>query len=723
MPQGADLIKNPIKRDGVSRRQRKLEALNPSFVKVDERTLEDFLVFALDFSRQVQFYNLSNQPDGNWEDFWGFDPTVVIAVIGKSNPLPAKLALESELALPPSAQGLQRIFRLITDVARKIDDWYKKLLPGSGLHNEIKRLILANFKNLLPQLLAYEQEAAVQIPGYPDIDLAQYERFSPEWGNPFQDQPENRPSALFRPAVVIDEENPARCIDDLSPEEKLAAAYPKLREIFTGIYNVFFHIIQIAPAHFQKSLERRDHTAHLALFIAFLMIFRQVQDDLNRLTQRHLDFFYKDVLGLKTKPAVPDKVHLFFELAKNVLEHGLEGGIRFKAGKDDTGIDLFYVLDKAGVFNTAKVESLRTLFLPMESGSVTNIYAAPEANSADGLGAKITDEEKPSWATLGSNAMPKAQLGFAIASNELLLSEGKRSITLDVHTTNEINLAGKKPFDIFLSGEKEWIPATYSIANLTGTPNRGFQIKLDTLDEEQPPVVPFDGATLKEELGTALPVLKIRLHQPAPADEDKTYYYDLLRKLTMEKIVLTVAVDGIQQVTAFNDEGAVDAKKPFLPFGATPKVGSSFYVGHTEAFQKSLDSVTLHLHWEQVPNDFANFYEGYDVEDELNHNSFTAKVASIGKTENASALSPSIFNPLDAGLSTSDVEYSDRKVSLTVQHTQVPLAYLLSPEGVANYGVDTKEGFLRLDLQRDFEHDQFQRVLTRQMLAVSRFSN
>ncbi len=723
MPQGSYLIKNPAISDGTSRRQRTLAALAPTSVMVDERSLEDFLVFALDFSRQVRYYDLQNHPDGNWEDFWACDPTIAIAVISKTNPLPLKIALESELALPPTVQGVQPIFHLLGDLAGKMDDWYKKLVPGTGFHSEVKRLLLANFKNLLPQLLAYEREAEIQLPNYPDVDPAKYDHFTPVWGNPLIDLPEIQPSGLFRPAAVIDDESHAPCLHDIGLNEKLAAAYSKLQDIFTGLYNVYFHIIQIAPVHFKSSLERKDHPAHLALFITFLMLYRHVQDDLNRITQRHLDFFYKDVLGFSPKPAVPDKVHLFFELAKNVLEHGLDADTRFKAGKDSTGLELLYALSKAGVFNTAKVENLRTLYLHQAAGpgtaepKVKNIHAAPFADSADGLGTKITDEDIPAWATLGSRAMPKAAIGFAIASRDLLLGEGKRAISLEVHTEQEIEIAGEQPFAVSISGEQGWMPLAYAVENL-GSSN-GFRLSFEVLDEEQPPVVPFDADAFGEMLPTDLPVMKVLLRQPTMVGPDQEYYYDWLQGLTLEKLVLRTEVSGCQSVTIFNDEGAVDVKKPFLPFGTSPKVGSSLYVGHLEAFQKNLNALTLHLHWEQVPTDLKKHYRGYDGVDNLNHNNFTAGVASIGKTEYPSPVNIAIF---DTPASVQE-EYTDEKVNLELLNSNVKLAGLLSENGAENYGIDTKEGFLRLDLQRDFEHDQFQQVLTRQMLAVSRFPN
>ena len=48
---------NPLVRDGVSQQQRQTEALSPDFVRVDERELADFLVFAHGLAKQVIYYD------------------------------------------------------------------------------------------------------------------------------------------------------------------------------------------------------------------------------------------------------------------------------------------------------------------------------------------------------------------------------------------------------------------------------------------------------------------------------------------------------------------------------------------------------------------------------------------------------------------------------------------------------------------------------------------
>ncbi len=82
---------------------------------------------------------------------------------------------------------------------------------------------------------------------------------------------------------------------------------------------------------------RSDLPPHLVLLLAFLKLFEFAQNDINGLTKKHLDYFYKEVLGISPKPAVPDKVNVIFELAKQFSDFLLPEGTLLDAGKDDNG--------------------------------------------------------------------------------------------------------------------------------------------------------------------------------------------------------------------------------------------------------------------------------------------------------------------------------------------------------------------------------------------------
>ena len=219
----------------------------------------------------------------------------------------------------------------------------------------------------------------------------------------------------------------------------------------------------------QKIQENQLTNPHFALFLAFLKLFNFAQQDINTLTQRHLDFYYRDVLRLKEKPAESDQVYLILKLAKHIQEHFLAKNTAFKAGKDDLGKEILFQTTDQNVINKAEVTSLMSLYKD-EDG---RLYKSPIANSADGLGAEILSEEMQ-WKTFGtpSKLFPNpdreiATIGFAFASPILLLGEGTRKISLKIRFKPTEGLLDKlrtlaldDTFEIWLSGAKEWIRAT-----------------------------------------------------------------------------------------------------------------------------------------------------------------------------------------------------------------------------------------------------------------------
>jgi hypothetical protein len=221
---------------------------------------------------------------------------------------------------------------------------------------------------------------------------------------------------------------------------------------------------------FQKEIVPDQQTdPHFSLFLAFLQNYLLAQADLNGLTKKHLDFFYRDVLRLKEKASEADQAYLIIQLAKHVGEHLLPKNSEFKAGKDDIGKEIIFKNHQAESINKAEVASIKALFRD-ENG---RFYKSPIANSADGLGAEILNSDGR-WNPFGrpkslfpASDRQLAILGFAVASPALALAEGLRKISLTLRLKPQEGLLEKlkslhlnTTFRFLLSGEKDWIEAT-----------------------------------------------------------------------------------------------------------------------------------------------------------------------------------------------------------------------------------------------------------------------
>ncbi|NEQ80802.1 MAG: hypothetical protein F6K26_11275 [Moorea sp. SIO2I5] len=113
----------------------------------------------------------------------------------------------------------------------------------------------------------------------------------------------------------------------------------------------------------EPSTQRQLAQPHLVLLFTFLQLLRYPQQQFKALTQRYLDFYYKEVLQLTTKEEVPDKIHGIFELAQGEEAHLINKGTLLSAGQDSQGVNINYATDEDIVVNQAQVASIKTLFV------------------------------------------------------------------------------------------------------------------------------------------------------------------------------------------------------------------------------------------------------------------------------------------------------------------------------------------------------------------------
>ncbi len=272
---------------------------------------------------------------------------------------------------------------------------------------------------------------------------------------------------------------------------------------------------------------------------------------------------------------------------------------------------------------------------PAEIDKWKNVYVAPDATQVQVQLNAEGGEVTPRWRTFGEGYSTDGEtlttpgdVGFAIASPLLALTEGKRTITLtlafnedrfDKDTISQA-IQDPSPFRFLLSGEKGMVAvenvkmqvmdAAFELPDAAQPYQHALQITL-SLDEQAAPVVPLPaGAGIQ----TPWPVLRIMLAdipQDAELDTGPIKRYRAFQLLTLEKVHLSVDVDGITKLTLQSDDGVLDSKKPFEPFGSSPVTGSSFYLAHPELCSKKLDEFRLDIDWLGVADNLSTYYLGY----------------------------------------------------------------------------------------------------------------
>ncbi len=476
-----------INRDGSGQLQRYLKALDPTYAPIDDRSTEDLLVYAKRYAAQIRFYDIpeSKINDGiavkriSWREFFRRDMAVIAASVAVTDAKNFKKEYDEvneRLQLHPKPEIYAALYAPIIGMLKKIDRWLSVAIPENPLYADLKLAIDSDLKQQVQKIMAYEEGFMFVDPAF-DLKLG-------------LDGVENKEIWGLTETVPSD----ATIYKGTTPEEKIISASLFTEDIFHAFYNFLNKLIADSEKYFQFAMEQYPaHQPHMALFITFLQLFNKAQQQMNGLTGKMLDFYYKEVLHLETKSSVPDKAHIVFELAKDVTEYDVAAGTALKAGPDKSGKEQFYKTTGDLVVNQARVKELKTIFVEKvqkgataASETIQSIYARPVANSYDGFGKKFegTDIKWPTFG-IGNPEKPKptnpceridqikalakrtdqAKIGFSIASPQLLMQGGKRLIEIKLNATaaalftkqqqmttaNNDNL-----FEIWFTGDKEW---------------------------------------------------------------------------------------------------------------------------------------------------------------------------------------------------------------------------------------------------------------------------
>jgi hypothetical protein len=422
-------------------------------------------------------------------------------------------------------------------------------------------------------------------------------------------QHERFPEALAPDYVRVDEQNIPQLVQLSHVYAKYIYFFPSDGSATINWQPFFEEIKQLAAAPENYRDNRFDFTKlesisqtkpHIALFLTFLRLFGFAQNSMNELGGRHLDFYYKEILQLKERPAVADKVALFFELEKNVSNKKLETGTLFKAGKDDTGKELYYKLTDEMLVNTAAVSRVKTVFVNKNGigGKTASIHVSPD---------HLLPAEP--WVTFGTTGNPRADIGFIIASPAFHLPEGTRTISIVVR---DLPVLPAGSLTAEYTAAKEWATATSvtaSAGNIT-----------ITLNDQSEAMVGYDASVHEGNYNASDPILKLTLNKNAIAnannlftDDAHDYFKNI--KLNNSDFSVTISVTGVRKLFVESDTGTVETAKPFFPFGATPVTGSGFYVGYPLAFNKYLR--TFRLHYNLLQPEPAEVITAYAKNNEL----------------------------------------------------------------------------------------------------------
>src|SRR5207249_1694281 len=339
--------------------------------RMDERRYSDWIVFAVEFSKRLKFYDsATGLATNDWHEFFATDVAAQLGMMAVQDIETYRLSVKKRFDFlrdqhnaaneAELKRNLSELFSTVFTLSKALNEYYVHLTDETDFKTTLQQAIRGKLGPAFARLVWY-YDAAVFLNLYQAVH-------DPSWrilGRPLEDAKSLRDDlSAFRPEwwEVMPLPNPADHGDQsVFRSDFLTTVFARTNHaanhfLFTSVFDQFTEtytrLIAESETALTETLGNWDtHRPHYSLFLAFLRLFRTTQTQLNRLTWRHLDYYYRVVLKLQPKGPIPDKVRLIAELAKTVPGAALPAGTLYKAGKDSAGKEVVYALDKETVFN------------------------------------------------------------------------------------------------------------------------------------------------------------------------------------------------------------------------------------------------------------------------------------------------------------------------------------------------------------------------------------
>ena len=587
--------------DGMHQNGRISLPLQPAFVPIDSRETAHDLVFIKKLAAEIVYYNSGNFKDGTWGAFFEKDYTVLLAHLSllkagqtKRDVFLLQQALkEQSLSTVQKKRIFDQLYQLVANLAMRFDQMKRQVPQGEPFTNFLENLIL-NLKPYYEKAIAYHKGATARnlLTPNQNSDLKVFEKLLEPALGIFQSYPfvtafGNTPYAAI-PADSSIFGNGA-----LHQQIFLGSTHYFFTEILNRFVQGYSRMILEGLKAFSKELTHSGHLPHTTLLLVFSGVMKKQRGFLNGLSEKHLNFYYRDVLQLAEKAPQASYVHLLAELTKQTPAYALPANTLLKAGKDAARNEIFFETVQEVLLNQAQITDLKTLYRATETDqtqaavSLTQpltgrLYASDFTGTADESKAPFADKQFIDG-KLAAIETSVATLGFAVASNYLFMREGTRTITLTITLDSAPTLTLltelKKHFEGQISIEKGWELLTLNSATLSGS-----ELELIfEMDEEQDATSPYNAKVHGGQFITSRPILKVKLlHLP-----DDYYLQGQLFNATISEVNVHIEVDNVRQLFLSNDFGKIDTSKPFNPFGISPKKNNGLVIGNSEIFQKN----------------------------------------------------------------------------------------------------------------------------------------
>ncbi|MFT5890110.1 MAG: hypothetical protein ACI9Y7_000199 [Dokdonia sp.] len=629
-------------------------ALVPSSCLIDSRSEIDRLSFLAKFASLINFYDQTNKVNGDWSPFLLKDPIFLIASIATTpfhekylkyikvssectkkiiNPrkliieirnlkkqIPTlekdekfKAVIDNLIKIKEKKQEKLKIkkipielvevlFEQILNVFRTLQLWTYYLGKSEEVFN-LKRYVFDEVKRfyskLLWGILSFKEYLFFHFPEdkIMKVDWSSFQSFDKEL---WQLNSNKTPFWVlfgFKDGQYPDKENIFRY-------------YKKLIELGDQLFSFFNTIIEYSLVEYSLLKTKKDKFPDTTLLRTFTKLLERYKNQLNGLSSKHLDFYYRDILKQQKKVASADSVFVCTDLVVGTSIYNLPEDTLFLAGDYEDTTPILFSNEKSVSINPAAIDKVYTLSKINDTTETDVFYKLNlTAHSDVSVVKKNEDDIVEGWKTFGSSVNEESKeitLGFAFASPILLLQEGTRTITIVFTLKDDVVYEELfKQAQYYLSTASDW----FDITKISDVIISGKTVTITIiLDEFAPPIIAF--AKAKDGVESAWPMCKLVFSK----------FKTVIEAPKLTSLYIGVDVKGLKTFQLYNDFGQLETKKPFQLFGPTPAIDQSFIIGSDEIFSKKVETLDIQLCWDNLPkisedsilDNFSEYYEKYN---------------------------------------------------------------------------------------------------------------
>lgn len=700
--------------------------LNPINFKVDDRNFEDMIIYIKNLSKQYQYFNLKNKPEGNWHEMFASDETFLLADISqfevkKYDSLRISLTqnFDEFSSEAEKKEIFKTFFELLFFYFKIINRWYIDATKNNisyssseielNLEYTIQNKLKKHFDEFASYLLYLSDADELNL----DLKI-DFDNFKSIWN-----------LKNISPKSIFEE-------IDLN-QSKLSSALKKLILLYTPVYESLLGLQIKSTKLLNKSIEGEgNHKAQIGLIITFLKLYEYTQRDLNTFSKKHLEFYYQDILAQKRQGVIAKNMFVHIQIDENIESLAVDQGKYLVAGQKEDGSDILYETIEGIILNNTVISELRTLFLSRNNyfdynsrfKLISGIFSKSHCKNQSEV--KDFNETEEVFSTLGEEqllkieddkTMENAEIGFAISTPTLVLGKSDRELLFNFTFTSDsikylsnlvIDIANRSGitdeevfykifnelFKIKYTNEENWVdveeytvdyPSDWTLNSI------GFRVKLS---KQYPSVDNYNESIHRMNLKASQPIFQFFINS------NQFYYpYSFLSGMEIKKIDIQANVKQLKKLKAITKQGNLDVTSEFEMLGVNPISGSTLMIGSHELFCKQIESLSLGWEYTNLPDEFDSMEEYYKSYNRgINDGQFKLKVSALSDfTFTRSGTQEIEIDMFD--LNKEGVIKKERSIdSINVEGLNLKPNYNLREVDLLNFSNDDETGYLKLEL-------------------------